>query len=133
MNAILAALVQEPGGWAEALDTVADAGPQAGTLLLSFTLAIFVVLVFVVRLLLVTTSRPVPVDPFDMARPRDFRTVMVVAAALLAPLAARSFLPVEGLDEGQFFILAYGFQVLIAVALWLLLEAFYRSRARRPG
>jgi hypothetical protein len=129
----LGTLIQDPSGWAETMAAISDVGLQAGTLLLSFTLAILVVLVFAVRALLIVRGRPVPTDPFDMAKPRDFRTVMVAAAALLAPLAARSFLPVDDLDEGHFLLMAYAFEVALAVLLWLLLEAFYRVRARRRG
>ena len=133
MNAALANLLQEPGSWADTLTALSDIAVQAGTLLFSFTLAILVLLVFAVRLLLIARSRPVPTDPFDMANPRDFRTLMVAAAALLAPLAGRSFLPVGDVDEGQFLLLAYAFEVVLAALLWLLLEAFYRLRARRRG
>jgi hypothetical protein len=129
----LIALLQEPGGWAETLVAVLEVGLQAGTLLLSITLALLVLLVFAVRLVLIISGRPVPVDPFDMAKPREFRTLMIIAAALAAPLAAQSFLPVVELDEGQFLLLAYAFEALLAVVLWLLLEAFYRARAQRRG
>jgi hypothetical protein len=115
------------------LTAVSGIGLQAGTLLFAFTLAILVVLVFAVRALLIARGRPVPTDPFDMAKPRDFRTLMVAAAALLAPLAARSFLPVDDLDQGQFLLLAYAFEGVLTALLWLLLEAFYRARARRRG
>jgi hypothetical protein len=133
VNIALGNLLQASGGWADALTGVSDIALQAGTLLLSFTLAILVLLVFAVRLLLIARGRPVPTDPFDMAKPRDFRTLMVVAAALLAPLATRSFLPVDDADQGQVLLLAYTFEGMLAVLLWLLLEAFYRVRARRRG
>lgn len=106
-------------------------GPDIGTILLAFTLALFVVLVFGVRVLLVVRKRPVPVDPLDMAKPRAFRTLMVAGAALLAPLAALDFLPVEGLPLQWVLVVAYAFQLIVAVLLWLALEAFYRVRARR--
>jgi 4-amino-4-deoxy-L-arabinose transferase-like glycosyltransferase len=110
---------------------IPEVGLQVGTLLLSFTLALLVVFVFVVRLLLIATGRPVPLDPFDMAKPRDFRTIIVAAAALVAPIAAGPFLPARDLDQGPSLILIYAFQVLLAIVLWLLLEALYRLRARR--
>jgi len=133
VNVALGNLLQEPSGWSESLTAVSGIGLQAGTLLFAFTLAILVVLVFAVRALLIARGRPVPTDPFDMAKPRDFRTPMVAAAALLAPLAARSFLPVDDLDQGQFLLLAYAFEGVLTALLWLLLEAFYRARARRRG
>jgi len=133
VNLALGIVLQRPSSWAETLAALSDVAAQAGTLLFSFTLAILVLLVFAVRVLLIARGRPVPVDPFDMGKPRDFRTLMVAAAALLAPLAARSFLPVDDLDEGQFLLLAYAFEALLAVLVWLLLEAFYRVRARRRG
>ena len=133
MNVALGTLIQEPGGWAETMAAISDVGLQAGTLLFSFTLAILVLLIFAVRALLIARGRPVPTDPFDMAKPRDFRTLMVAAAALVAPIAARSFLPVDDLDQGQYLLLAYAFEAVLAALLWLLLEAFYRVRARRRG
>lgn len=133
MNVALGNLLQASGGWSETLAAVSDVALQAATLLLSFSLAILVLLVFGVRLLLVARGRPVPTDPFDMAKPRDFRTLMVAAAALLAPLATWSFLPVDDLDQGQFLLLAYAVEVLLAALLWLLLEAFYRVRAQQRG
>ena len=133
MNVALGTLIQEPGGWAETMAAISDVGLQAGTLLFSFTLAILVLLIFAVRALLIARGRPVPTDPFDMAKPRDFRTLMVAAAALVAPIAARSFLPVDDLDQGQYLLLAYAFEAVLAALLWLLLESFYRVRARRRG
>ena len=133
MNVALGTLIQEPGGWAETTTAISDVGLQAGTLLFSFTLAILVLLIFAVRALLIARGRPVPTDPFDMAKPRDFRTLMVAAAALVAPIAARSFLPVDDLDQGQYLLLAYAFEAVLAALLWLLLEALYRVRARRRG
>jgi hypothetical protein len=71
----------------------------------------------------------VPLDPLDMAKPVAFRTLMVGAAALLAPLAMLDFLPVEGLPVFWVLVWAYGFQLVLAVVLWLALEGFYRVRA----
>ena len=133
MNVALGTLIQEPGGWAETMAAISDVGLQVATLLLSFTLAILVLLIFAVRALLIARGRPVPTDPFDMAKPRDFRTLMLAAAALVAPIAARSFMPVDDLDQGQYLLLAYAFEAVLAALLWLLLEAFYRVRARRRG
>jgi hypothetical protein len=121
---------QEPG-LAQTLQQMLAAGPDIGTILFAFTLAIFVVLVFGVRLLLIVRKRPVPVDPLDMAKPADFRTLMVAGAAFLAPLAAIDFLPVEGLPLQWVLAVAYAFQMLLAVVLWLALEGFYRIRASR--
>lgn len=115
----------------QTLKQMLEAGPDIGTILLAFTLATFVVLVFGVRVLLVVRKRPVPLDPLDMAKPAAFRTLMVGAAALLAPLAALDFLPVEGLPVQWVLAVAYAFEVLLAVVLWLALEGFYRVRARR--
>lgn len=127
----LVALIQEPAGWEDVLSALPEIGLEGGTLLLSFTLAIFAILVFAVRFLLIRTGRPVPTDPFDMPRPRQFRALMILASALLAPLVAESFLPIEGLDRAGVLLLAYGFEALLAVVLWLLLEAYYRTR--RPA
>jgi TRAP-type C4-dicarboxylate transport system permease small subunit len=55
------------------------------------------VLVFGGWVLLIARKRPVPVDLLDMAVPQTFRTLMLVVAANLAPLAALDFLPIEGL------------------------------------
>jgi hypothetical protein len=115
----------------ETLKAMLSNGAEIATLLLAFTLAIFVVLVFGVRMLLAARKLPIPTDPFDMARPKDFRTLMVGAAAILAPLAAQSFLPVEGLETQWVLIWAYVFQIVLAVALWLALHLFYQVRDRR--
>jgi hypothetical protein len=109
---------------------MATAAPEIATLWLTFTLAIFVVLVFAVRVLLIVTKRPVPADLLDMAKPRGFRTLMLASAAILAPLVAWDFLPVN-VDLATGLAIAYVFEILLTVVLWLLLEAFYRYRARR--
>ena len=103
-------------------------GPQIAVFLLAFLLAIFVILVFGVRVLMVLRKLPVPVEPLDMARPRPFRALMLGAAALLTPLAGRSFLPVEGLDRNMVLAVAYPVVVVLAALLWLALEGFYRAR-----
>lgn len=125
-------LLQEPelDAW-QTLERMLAAGLDIGTILLASTLAIFVVLVFGVRVLLIARKRPVPLDPFDMAKPRAFRTLMVGAAAVLAPLAMIDFLPVEGLPVGWVLLWAYVFQLVLAVVLWFALEGFYRVRASR--
>jgi hypothetical protein len=118
---------QEPDAL-NALKQMLGAGVEIGTLLLTFTLAIFVVLVFGVRLLMVVRKLPVPTDPLDMARPRAFRALMVVAAAVLAPLAAWDFLPVEGLHLGWGLVWAYVFELFLATILWVTLHLFYGAR-----
>lgn len=115
----------------QTLERMLAKGPDIGTILLASTLAAFVLLVFGVRALLVVRKQPVPVDPFDMAKPAAFRSLMVGAAAVLAPLAVLDFLPVEGLPVGWMLVWAYLFQVVLAVVLWLALEGFYRVRASR--
>jgi hypothetical protein len=127
--------VQQPGSSAspamETLKAMLSNGAEIATLLLAFTLAVFVVLVFGVRMLLAARKLPIPTDPFDMAKPKDFRTLMVGAAAILAPLAAQSFLPLEGLEAQWVLIWAYLFQIILAVALWLALHLFYQVRDKR--
>jgi hypothetical protein len=115
----------------ETLKAMLGNGIEIATLLLAFTLAIFVVLVFGVRLLLAARKRPIPTDPFDMAKPKDFRTLMVGVAAILAPLAAQSFLPVEGLETQWVLVWAYIFQIVLAVILWFALDLFYQVREAR--
>lgn len=115
----------------ETLKAMLSNGAEIATILLAFTLAIFVVLVFGVRVLLTARKLPIPTDPFDMAKPKDFRTLMVGAAAILAPLAAQSFLPVEGLEAQWVLIWAYVFQVVLAVILWLALHLFYQIQGAR--
>jgi hypothetical protein len=115
----------------ETLRAMLSNGAEIATILLAFTLAIFVALVFGVRVLLAARKRTIPTDPFDMAKPKDFRTLMVGAAAILAPLAAQSFLPVEGLEAQWVLIWAYAFQIVLAVILWSALHLFYQVRDRR--
>jgi uncharacterized iron-regulated membrane protein len=118
----------------ETLKGMLGNGIEIATLLLVFTLAIFVVLVFGVRMLLAARKQPIPTDPFDMAKPKDFRTLMVAAAALLAPLVAQSFLPVEGLEAQWVLVWAYVFQIVLALILWLALHLLYQVRdARRQS
>jgi hypothetical protein len=115
----------------ETLKAMLANGLEIGTILLAFMLATFIVLVFGVRVLMVARKLPVPTDPFDMAKPKDFRTLMVGAAAILSPLVAQGFLPVEGLETGWVLAWAYVFQAVIAVLLWLALHLFYRIREAR--
>jgi hypothetical protein len=117
--------------WLQTLGRMLDVGLEIGVLLLSFTLAIFVVLVFGVRVVLIMRKHPVPVDPLDMAKPKGFRALMLGAAALLAPLVALDFLPVGGLDHRWVLVVAYAFEFFLAVVLWLLLHLFYKARAKR--
>lgn len=113
------------------LELLLDVGLELGTLLLVFTLAIFVVLVFAVRVLMVATGKPVPVDPFDMAKPKDFRALMLGSAGLLTPLVAQSFLPLEGFDSPWALPIAYAFEILVVLILWLALHLFYKVRQKR--
>ena len=124
----LTPLQGEPGV-RQALEAMAGSALEIAVLLLIFTLAIFLLLVFAVRVLLIATKRPVPADLFDMPKPRGFRTLMLGSAAILAPLVSWEFLPVAGVDLVSGLMVAYVFVVLLAVVLWLLLEAFYRHRA----
>ena len=126
----LAPLQGEPG-LGRALDGMAGAALEIAAVRLIFTLAIFLLLVFAVRVLLIVSKRPVPADLFDMAKPKGFRTLMLGSSAILAPLVAWEFLPVAGVDLVSGLLVAYVFEALLAVVLWLLLEAFYRYRARR--
>jgi hypothetical protein len=128
------------GGWffqgseldaGQTLERMLASGLDISTILLASTLAVFVVLVFGVRLLLIVRKRPVPLDPFDMAKPAAFRALMVGAAAFLAPLAVMDYLPVEGLPMHWVLVWVYAFQLLLAVVLWLALEGSYRVRAGR--
>jgi hypothetical protein len=82
----------------ETLKAMLANGLEIATTLLAFMLAIFVILVFGVRLLMVARKLPVPTAPFDMAKPKDFRALMVGAAAILSPLVAQGFLPVRALE-----------------------------------
>jgi hypothetical protein len=113
----------------QTLEGMLASGLDIATILLASTLAAFVVMVFGVRLLLIVRKRPVPLDPFDMAKPKAFRTLMVGAAAVLVPPAVIDFLPVEGLPVGWVLVWAYLFQLVLAVVLWFALEGFYRVRA----
>jgi hypothetical protein len=115
----------------QTLERMLASGMDIGTILLASTLAVFLLLVFGVRALLIVRKRPVPLDPFDMAKPTAFRTLMVGAAAVLVPLAVLDFLPVEGLPVGWVLLWTYLFQIVLAVVLWLVLEVFYRVRASR--
>ena len=115
------------------LDSTLETGLEIFVLLLSFTLAIFVLLVFAVRALMVFRKLPVPTDPLDMARPRTFRALMLVPSALLAPLVGSYFAPVLEFSSQLALFLHYGLELVIAVSLWFLLELFYRFRQQRSG
>ena len=118
-------------GWIQSLGLTPEVVLDAGVLLLAFTLAIFVVLVFGVRVLLVVTKKPVPTDLFDMAKPTGFRALMLGAAALLAPLVAQGFLPFRATDPQQVLLVAYAIEVVVAAILWLALYLFYKVRTDR--
>jgi hypothetical protein len=122
---------QEPG-LRRTLAQLQSVGLEFATLILAFTLAVFVVLVFGVRLLMVLRKRPVPLDPLDMAKPRVFRTLMLLFAVLLAPLVALDFLPAEAMDRGWTLAVAYATALVVAALAWLLLELFYQRRGRPP-
>jgi hypothetical protein len=129
-NLCRAALGQDPG-LDQTLQQLPSVGLEFATLVLAFTLAIFVVLVFGVRLLMVARKLPVPLDPLDMAKPRSFRTMMLVFAVALAPLVARGFLPSERMDPGWALALSYGVAVVTAALAWVLLEVYYGRRGRK--
>lgn len=123
---------QDPeSGWLQSLGLTPEVLLDAGVLLLAFTLAIFIVLVFGVRVLLIVTKKPVPVDFFDMAKPIAFRALMLGAAALLAPLVARGFLPFRSTDPQQVFLIAYALEIVVVAILWLALHLFYKVRTDR--
>jgi hypothetical protein len=126
----LTPLQGEPG-LRQSLDVMAGAALEIAVLLLIFTLAILILLVFAVRVLLIITKRPVPADLFDMAKPKGFRTLMLGSSAILAPLVSWEFLPVAGVELVTGLVVAYVFEALLAVVLWLLLEWFYGYRSRR--
>ena len=121
---------QEPG-WEQTWERLPAVGLEFATLVLAFTLAIFVVLVFGVRLLMVVRKLPVPLDPLDMARPRGFRTLMLGFAVALGPLVVRVFLPSEGMDPDWVLAVAYVLAFVTAVVAWVLLEVYYGARAKR--
>ena len=117
----------------QGLDSTLETGLEVLVLLLSFTLAIFVALVFAVRALMIFRKLPVPTDPLDMARPGTFRALMLVPSALLAPLVGSYFAPVLELSSQSALFLHYGLELVIAVGLWFLVELFYRFRQHRSG
>lgn len=106
---------------------------EVTVLLLSFTLAVFVLLVFGVRVLMVVRKLPVPVDPMDMAKPKGFRGLMLGSAGLLAPLVASGLVPAAGGDWPRELMIPYVLELLVLGALWVLLDLFYRMRDRRSG
>jgi hypothetical protein len=126
---ILPIQAQEPD-WALTFERMLGAGLEVSTLLLTCTLAVFILLVFLVRVLMIVRKLPVPSDPVDMARPTAFRALMLGSSALLAPLVALDFFPVDGLDPRAVLAIAYGFEVLIAVAGWFALHLFYKTRSQ---
>jgi hypothetical protein len=117
----------------DALSQLLDAGLEVVVLLLAFTLAIFVILIFAVRALMIFRKLPVPVDPTDMARPREFRALMLGATVLLTPLVARSFLPAEDAGSSSMLLAVYLLELVLGLLLWLALEFFYKAREGRPN
>jgi hypothetical protein len=115
------------------LGTSLDTWLEILVLLLSFTLALFVLLTLGVRALMIFRKLPVPVDLVDMTKPRDFRTLMLGSAALLTPLVASYFLPDTGQEPQSILIVSYALEIVLAVALWFILDRFYRARERRRG
>ncbi len=108
-----------------------EAWLQLAVLLLTFTLATLVVLTLGVRLLMIARRLPVPAGYPDMLRPRGFRTLMVAASALIAPLAAARYLPVVTLGAGHASLAYLVAEALVALVLWWVLELYHRSRMRR--
>jgi hypothetical protein len=133
LRASLARVVsfQEQMDLQQALQSLAGNLLEVAVLLLSFTWAIFVLLVLLIRVLMVVRDLPVPVDPLDMAKPRAFRTWMLGFAALLGPLVAQYFWPLEAPAEGWLLAAAYLLQVGIVAILWVGLELIYGARDRR--
>jgi hypothetical protein len=117
----------------QGLDSTLEASLEIFVVLLSFTLAIFVLLVFAVRALMIFRKLPVPTDPLDMALPGTFRALMLIPSALIAPLVGSYFAPVLELSSQSALFLHYGLELVIAVGLWFLLELFYRLRQQRSG
>jgi hypothetical protein len=129
---VFLAELQEQGSiWPQVQQMLQDKGLEVLTLLLAFTLSIFLLLVFAVRVLLILRKLPVPADPVDMARPRGFRAIMLGFASVLTPLMASQFLPQVGLDRRALLVTAYAIECLLAVALWFLLDLFYAGRGKR--
>jgi hypothetical protein len=123
---------QEPqSAWLQTVVAMLGEGLEVGTLLLTLTLAIFVILVFAVRAVAIYRKLPVPVHVLDMAKPLDFRALMLVTAALLAPLIAQEFLPVRGADLSSTLLATYTLELPIVLLLWIALHIFYTVRARR--
>jgi hypothetical protein len=114
--------------WKQVLDALLENGLETVTILMAFTLAIFILLVFGVRALMLVRKLPVPMDLIDMARPQTFRTLMLGVTALLTPLIAVEFLPVKGLEQGAVLAVVYAIVILLAIALWFGLELFYGAR-----
>jgi len=121
----------QQSGWIQALQAMLREPLEVGTMLFAFILAIFVLLVFAVRVLAVVRKLPIPVDPIDMAKPTGFRAVMLAAAAVLAPLAAYGFLPVQGPDLASTLMAAYLLEIPIVLVLWIALHLLYTVRASR--
>jgi hypothetical protein len=57
--------------------------------------------------------------------------VMLAAAAVLAPLVAYDFLPVQGPDLASTLVAAYLLEIPIGLVLWLALHLLYMLRASR--
>jgi Na+-transporting methylmalonyl-CoA/oxaloacetate decarboxylase gamma subunit len=123
----------QPSILLETLYQLLDAGFEVIVLLMAFTLAIFIVLVFAVRAVMIIRKLPVPVDPTDMVKPKEFRALMLGAAVLLTPLIAKSFLPVEGVDPSSLLVATYMVEIVLGLLLWLSLDLYYKARGTKPG
>jgi hypothetical protein len=128
-----AAMQGQKPEWLRILARLLEVGPELATLLLAFTLCIFVLLVFAVRTVMVIRKMPVPADLFDMPKPRGFRMLMLGFTVVLTPLVARDFLPIEGLDPQWALGIVYALTILLAALIWLALELFYRARGERKS
>jgi hypothetical protein len=106
-------------------------GFEGAGLLVVFTLSGFMILVYAVRILAIMTKLPIPKNPLDMARLRGLRALALGAAMLLAPLVTSSFLPSGEMGEPWVLAALYVFEILIGVAVWLALEAYFKMRTKQ--
>lgn len=123
----------QPSILLETLYQLLDAGFEVIVLLMAFTLAIFIVLVFAVRAVMIIRKLPVPVDPTDMVKPKEFRALMLGAAVLLTPLIAKSFLPVEGVAPSSLLVATYMVEIVLGLLLWLSLDLYYKARGTKSS
>jgi len=106
-------------------------GFEGTGLLLVFTLSGFMILIYAVRILAIMTKLPIPRNPFDMARPGGFRTWILGLVMLLVPPATSSFLPMEEMNERSVLVALYIFEIFIGVALWIILEVYFKMRMKQ--